>query len=94
MEVLEIIGIVLGLVFLGWPLVLLAPLQWARKSKMLWSMQVMWILMLVGWWFARSMGQLPSLLIPEPYNTYLFFGAGAILLLIIPMVQRIGRLSR
>lgn len=81
MEILEVIGNILGLVFLGWPLVLLAPLQWSRRKNLLSSMLAMWVLMLVGWVFANLMGPLPSLLIPEPYNTYLFFSAGFILLL-------------
>ncbi len=78
MQVIELIGYVFGLVFSGWLFVILAPLGW-RKRNVLRGMQANWILMFIGWVLARFVEPLPSLLIPEPLNTYLFFVAGALL---------------
>jgi hypothetical protein len=78
MEVIHVIGYVFGLIFSGWPLIVIAPLGW-RRGKVFRNMQSNWLILFVGWVFARFVEPLPSLLIPEPLNTYLFFLAGLVL---------------
>jgi hypothetical protein len=78
MDLIQLLGYVFGFVFSFWPAIMLAPLGW-RRGKVLRGMQANWVLVFIGWILARFVPPMPSMLIPEPLNTYLFFAAGLVL---------------
>jgi HJR/Mrr/RecB family endonuclease len=78
MAVMELLGMVFGIVFPFWPVVVLAPLGW-RRGKVFRAMQASWLMMFVGWILIHLVEPVPSLLIPEPWNTILFFTAGLLI---------------
>jgi len=64
----SILGYVFGLLFMFWPILLLAPLRW-RSGNVLRGMFVMWVVMFFGWLTALLMFKKPiHFLIPEPLN--------------------------
>jgi len=74
-----ILSYTFAMVFPLWPLLMLAPLQ--RRRNILVRMLVVWgvlAIMRIFLFFAPT--SLPSYLIPEPFNTILFLGAGAALI--------------
>ncbi len=77
------IAYVLAVAFPFWPIGLLATLP---TRPMLRYMTIAWGLFLVCWLLARA-GFAPLLftVIPEPYNTYLFFLAGIMLAMVLLM---------
>ena len=78
MDLLKIAGYVFGILFSFWFFVVLSGLSW-RKGKFLRGMQINWLFMFVGWILARFVEPLPSMMIPEPLNTYLFLLVGLVL---------------
>lgn len=78
MDLLGIAGYAFGFLFSFWPVVVLSGLSW-RKGKFLRGMQINWFFMFVGWILARFVEPLPSMMIPEPLNAYLFFLVGLVL---------------
>lgn len=78
MELINIIGSVFGIVFILWPL----AVGGAFSKGDIRSARSAWSVIFVGWLFAKLLDPLPSFLIPEPYNTFVFFGVG--LFLFIP----------
>jgi hypothetical protein len=75
MQLLSILAYVFGIVFSFWPLLILAPIGW-RKGNIFRGVLLMWVVVFVCWAVARVIPPIPSMLIPEPANTYLFFLTG------------------
>src|SRR5205085_12324322 len=69
----------LKFVFPLWPFMLLAPLQ--RRRHIAYYMTLAWFV-LFGWWILTlfAVTTVRSFLVPEPWNTALFFVAGAVLI--------------
>jgi len=78
MEVIQFLGLVFGFMFSFWFVIVLAPLGW-RRGKVFRGIQVNWVIMFVGWILARFVKPMPSIFIPEPLNTILFFLSGLVL---------------
>ncbi len=76
MELINIIGSVFGIVFIVWPLAVGGAFSKGGIRSARWA----WGVIFIGWLFAKLLDPLPSFLIPEPYNTYVFFGVGLIFL--------------
>lgn len=79
MQIIQFYGMVFGFLFTFWPAIILAPLGW-RRGSVLRGMNTNWALVFIGWILARFVPPMPSIFIPEPLNTYLFFLAGLVLL--------------
>lgn len=82
MEVIKVIGMIMGLVFPAWPILVAAPLGW-RKGNTLTQMFQMWVFLLLGWLLSLLVPPIPSYLIPEPANTISFFVGGVALFAIL-----------
>lgn len=74
------VGYSFGYVFSLWPLIVLSPIRWKRENVLA-GMIIVWTLMLFGWLLASTVSPRPLVeLIPEPFNTHLFFLTGLALL--------------
>ncbi len=80
--VLQIAGYVAGLLFPFWPALLLEALAGGGRD-VLKPMIFTWVAFLVAWVLA-TIAPSPRVIriIPPPYNTYLFFITGAVLVVI------------
>lgn len=75
MQLIKLMGSVFGIVFVLWPLAVGGSLIKGSMREARWA----WVVIFVGWLFTKTVKPLPSFLIPEPLNTYLFFVMGLIL---------------
>ncbi|MBT3315920.1 MAG: hypothetical protein HN390_15040 [Anaerolineae bacterium] len=78
MELINLFGSIFSIVFILWPLAIGGAFSKGGVREARWA----WIVLFIGWLFARVVEPLPSFLIPEPYNKYLFFGVGLVLCLL------------
>jgi hypothetical protein len=75
MEIINLFGSIFGVVFILWPLAVGGAFAKGGTENARWA----WVVIFIGWLLSRTVEPLPSFLIPEPINTYLFFGTGLIL---------------
>jgi HJR/Mrr/RecB family endonuclease len=77
--VFGMVAMFVGFLFPFWPLVVMAPIQ--RRRYILYNMTVAWGMMAL-FWIASRFAPYPITfhLIPEPFNSILFFVAGAALI--------------
>jgi len=92
-QILSNMGNMLSFFFPLWPVVLLMGLGWRRR--MLLGLVFGWVLML-GLWVITLFGsvRLTSFLLPEPWNTILFFATGAVLFAFLIVRSIAGRQVR
>lgn len=82
-EILKGTFLVLGFFYPLWPVIVLTPLRVARRNQLPFLL-IAWGFALITWFgylFAPSPHKFT--LIPEPFNTILFFLSGAILAFVI-----------
>lgn len=82
-EILKGTFLVLGFFYPLWPVIMLTPLRVARRNQLPFLL-IAWGFALVTWFgYLSAPSPHKFTLIPEPFNTILFFLAGAALLLFI-----------
>jgi hypothetical protein len=79
---IEVLGYVFGFLFSLWPLIVIVAISWRGRAPYYRKMLAAWMLLFIGWILARFVPAIPSMLIPEPYNTIAFFVVGVTLLIL------------
>jgi hypothetical protein len=76
---LDVLGMIGGMIFPLWPAIVVRAL--GQRRNVFGNMAAAWIMLLLLWFVSLfSIERIPSFLIPEPWNTILFFLFGLVLI--------------